>query len=99
MDELIVLGHVGEIGAKSVTLSLDEFKDFGAGTYRLIHLRPSDEEPYEVTNISVDGNVLTWVVSPHDIEFEGIGFAEIQLQGDNFLVKSHKYTTYIKPSM
>ena len=97
MDEMLWLGHAGEKGAETITLDLSEFDK--TGEYKLFHMRSSDTEPYEVDNITVAGDKLFWHVAAKDVLHEGIGFAEIRLYGPGFLMKSHKYTTYVEPSI
>lgn len=99
MEDIIVLGHVGEVGAERIEIDLSEFREFGNGAFHLLHQRPNDIEPYEVEDIEVINGTLIWNVSEFDVEFPGIGTAEIQLRGLNFLVKSHRYLTETKMAL
>lgn len=95
MEDMIDLGRVGELGAKSVELDLSEFSEFGSGEYHLLHQRANDTGPYEVDDIQVSGGKLIWNVSAFDTAYVGVGKAEIRLQGDDFLVKSDIYLTRV----
>ena len=95
-EKRIDLGRVGEYGARTITLDLSEFAPYGGGTFTLLHQRANDFDPYTVQNFSVNGNSLVWNVDSKDTEFEGIGFAEVQLlRSGEMLAKSHPYMTYV----
>lgn len=98
----IELGHLGEYGARSVTFNLSAFKEFGPGTFILLHQRSRDFAPYIVEHISVleSEYVLKWDIDADDTACEGIGLAEIQLtRGDELLAKSDLYYTFVDGSL
>ena len=98
-DSIIILGRVGETGANTVSIDLSEFREFGNGVYHLFHQRPTDTEPYEVENIYVSDGKLYWNVTANDVEYVGVGRAEVRLQGEDFLVKSRVYLTKTDPAL
>ena len=72
----------------------------GSGTYVLLHQRSNDFEPYTVNNYTVLGNRIVWNVDAFDTAYEGIGYAEVQLQREGeLLAKSNPYMTHVSSSL
>lgn len=99
-DKRIELGRVGEYGARTVTFDLSEFSKYEGGEFKLLHQRSVDFDPYIVTNAVVSGNQMVWSIGTADTAYEGVGYAEIQLQnGDVLLAKSSPYMTYVSSTL
>lgn len=93
------LGRCGENRALRVWFDVCEWQRlYGEGTVQLIHQRNGDTNPYRC-HITVNGGMVSWVVTNADVAVAGKGRAELQYHVDDVLVKSDIYTTNTTRSM
>lgn len=96
---VLQLGRCGENRALCVWFDVCEWQRlYGEGTVHLLHQRNGDTSPYPC-QISVDGGMVSWVVTNADVAVAGKGRAELQYHVDDVLVKSDIYTTNTTRSM
>lgn len=96
---VLQLGRCGENRALCVWFDVCEWQRlYGEGTVHLLHQRNGDTSPYPC-QISVDGGMVSWVVTSADVAVAGKGRAELQYHVDDVLVKSDIYTTSTTRSM
>ncbi len=99
-ENMILLGHTGEYGARDVLFDVKEFTNLGQGNFVLIHQRAGDFAPYVVENSEFNGVNLVWHITAQDTVCAGVGTAEIRyMNGDVLLAKSEKFETFVKEGL
>lgn len=90
----ISLGRQGENNVVTVIFSTAGWPgDYGAGEFRLVHKRASDDAPYPCT-VSVDENGdVNWVVEAADVFADGFGCCQLTYVVGEAVAKSVIYTT------
>ena len=90
----ISLGRQGENNVVTVIFSTASWPgDYGAGEFRLVHKRASDNAPYPCTvSVDVNGDV-NWVVEAADVFADGFGCCQLTYIVGEAVAKSVIYTT------
>lgn len=84
----IIIGRRGTYETEQVIFDVSWLKSsYGDGTATLLVKRPTDAAPYPVVT-TLDGNLLTWVVSETDTSYKGHGECEIYWYVNGGLAKS-----------
>ena len=96
----IGIGNQYENEATAVVFDCSQFaEDHGAGTAQVIHRRPTESIGYVCTNVSQEGNTVTWLVTDDDTSFTGKGQVQLRWYVDEVLRESVIFPTYILPSV
>jgi len=96
----IGIGNQYENLATAVVFDCSKFaEDHGAGTAQVIHKRPTESIGYICTNVTQDGNTVTWLITDDDTSFTGKGQVQLRWYVDDVLRKSVIFPTYILPSV
>lgn len=76
--EPLVIGRQSEDGAAKIEFDCTELvRVYGSGTAGLYAKRPDEVEPYIVTGLEKDGNIIRWTVSAYDTARVGMGALEV----------------------
>ena len=90
------IGRRGENGRTTVLFDIsDALTEYSGATVSLVARRPGDVDGYPVSDTSVSGGVLSWVVSDVDTGIVGIGSATVYIRDGDVLAKSIRYGTRI----
>ena len=96
----IGIGNQYENEATAVVFDCSQFaEDHGAGTAQVVHRRPTESIGYVCTNVSQEGNTVTWLVTDDDTSFTGKGLVQLRWYVDEVLRESVIFPTYILPSV
>ena len=92
----ISLGVVGTFNAREQQFDISAWVEkLGAGELVVALRRPNEILPYAVRNVSVDGNIATWVFDATDTAICGWGKVFLTYRGEGFEDATTDYEAYI----
>lgn len=98
-NKVIPLGFQGENGVVTVQFDVSGWSDlYGAGTFSLMNQRPTEENGYPCY-VSVDGNVVSWLISSTEVYIPGNGRCQLTYTVNNTVAKSIQFITSVYPSV
>lgn len=98
-NKTLVLGRQGENFITSIEFPVkDWIKEFGEGTFSILHRRSADIYAYPVPTTRL-GETLVWMVSESDVQFAGDGEAQVILTIDGKTAKSEIFKTHTLKSL
>lgn len=96
---VLVLGVQGENDATVIRFDYSKWlKEYGQGTFALIHKRAGEPEP-EPVYVTLDNGVASWMVTSSDTRSIGRGVAEATFRVNDVVVKTRRYITNVTESI
>ena len=97
--DVIPLGRAGENQALAVLFDVTGWEEiFGSGTFSMAVRRPGEELAYQ-RDVTLEGDLVRWVVSDVDTGVAGTGEVQLRYSVGETLAKSAVYQTVISPSV
>lgn len=98
-NKVVPLGFQGENGVVTVQFDVSGWAElYGAGTFRLMNQRPTENVGYPCA-VSVDNNVVSWVVGSAEVYYAGNGRCQLDYTVNQKVAKSIQFITSVYPSV
>lgn len=99
---VIYLGIRGTLNVRKIRFDISAWADYmrgDEGTLEIYHKRSGDEEAYRVKHVTIEANIVTWIVDLTDSSVSGYGEASLVYKRDDTCVRSPVYVTYTQDAL